>query len=120
MSAAMDMKETPTPLPIPKKRRKEGYWRLVARQFRKRKQAVASLILLVLLALVALFAPFLAGEKPVYLVYRGEAYWMPNVIHYKALVSVDWSRWEPGAGERAIRPPIPFAPERSNLRNRVG
>ncbi len=120
MNAAMDMKEVPEPLQLPKKRRKEGYWRLVARQFRKRKQAVVSLVLLLLLGLIAISAPFLAGEVPIYCVYQGKAYWLPNVIKYKTLVSVDWRSWEPGQGESAIRPLIPYAPERSDLYNRVG
>ncbi|GMV93930.1 MAG: hypothetical protein AMXMBFR82_37080 [Candidatus Hydrogenedentota bacterium] len=119
MSAAMEL-QNQDPVALPKKRRKEGYWRLVARQFRKRKQAVVSLVLLVFLGVVALAAPFLAGEVPIYVVYQGESYLLPNVLNYKALVSVDWSRWEPGEGERAIRPLIPYAPERSDLRNRVG
>lgn len=119
MSAAMEI-QNQDPVALPKKRRKEGYWRLVARQFRKRKQAVVSLVLLVFLGVVALAAPFLAGEVPIYVVHEGESYLLPNVIDYKALVSVDWSRWEPGEGEKAIRPLIPYAPERSDLRNRVG
>lgn len=114
------VREIPAAEAPPKRPRKQGYWRLVARQFRKRKQAVVSFFLLLFLAVLALSAPFLAGEKPIYCVYQGQSYWFPNVIPYKALVSVDWSRWEPSEGERAVRPLIPHAPERSNLRNRVG
>jgi peptide/nickel transport system permease protein len=120
MNVAMQLKEPPLAIQPTKKQRKEGYWRLVSRQYRKRKLAVVSLIVLILLAMVALFAPFLAGSVPIYVVYQGESYWLPNVIGYKALVSVDWDRWEPGEGEKAIRPPIPYGPKQLNLRNRVG
>jgi peptide/nickel transport system permease protein len=98
---------------------KQSYRRLVFRQFRKRKQAVYSFIFLVLLAIVALTAPFLAGERPIYLKWDGRAYLFPNILSYDALVSVDFSRWEPGANDRAVLPPIPYAPERSDLLERL-
>lgn len=97
----------------------QGYWRLVWRQFRRRRLAVGSVAILLLLGAIGLLAPFLAGETPIYLVKDGKTYLFPNVITYKDLVSVNFDRWAPSAGERAIRPLIPYAPERSNLRNRL-
>ena len=97
------------------KRPNQGYWHLVWRQFRKRKLAVASLVILMLLGFIGLAAPFLAGETPIYLVKDGKTYLLPNVVDYKDLVSVSFDDWEPGPQDRAIRPPIPYAPERSNL-----
>ncbi len=101
------------------RRKRQGYWRLIARQFLRKRRAVISLCFLVMLIGVALGAPFLAGEKPIFLVRGGATYLFPNIIKYDDLVRVDFSRWEPGEGERAMRPPIPHAPERSDLRNRL-
>jgi len=100
-------------------RRKQGYWHLVWRQFRKRKLALASLFILAFLGLVGLTAPFLAGEKPIYLVKDGKSYIFPNIISYKDLVSMSFDGWQPGPEERAIRPLIPHAPERSDLLHRL-
>jgi peptide/nickel transport system permease protein len=85
----------------------------------KRKLAVASLVLLVLLVVVALAAPFLAGEKPIYMVVDGESYILPNIFNYRDLARFDFSRWEPGPDDVAVMPLLPYAPERSNLRNRL-
>lgn len=99
------------------RRQSQGYWHLVWRQFRRRKLALASLLLLAVLGVVGLSAPFIAGEVPIYLVMDGETYVLPNVLTYKDLVSVSFDEWEPGPEDRAIRPPIPYAPERSDLLN---
>ncbi len=92
---------------------------MVARQFRKNRLAVPALGMILFLFAVALAAPFLAGETPVYLVKDGQRYIFPNVIKYKSLRGMDFSEWQPGPSDYAIRPPIPYAPERSNLRDRL-
>ena len=46
----------------------ESQWTLVWREFRKRKLAVFALGVIVLLVTVSIFAPFLAGDKPLYYV----------------------------------------------------
>lgn len=102
-----------------KKPLKMSYWAIVFRQFRKNKLALAGVVILGMLFLVAIFAPFLAGEKPIYLVKEGQAYWLPNLFSYKDLVDVQFDRWEPGEDEYVLRAVIPFAPERSNLRNKL-
>jgi len=70
-----------------------SYWRIVWRQFRRRKRAVVSGVMLVVLGLIALFAPFLAGERPIYLRKDGNTYVLPNVFTYKDLVDVQFDRW---------------------------
>ena len=97
----------------------QGFWRLVWRQFRKRTIAVVSLAILGLLGLIGLVAPFLAGEVPIYLSTGGKTYLFPNVFTYSDLVSVSFDGWEPAPGDTAIRPPIPYAPERSDLYSRL-
>lgn len=96
---------------------KQGYWHLVWRQFKRSRIALASLLLLCVLAILGLIAPFLAGEIPIYLVKDGKSYMLPNVFSYEDLVSVSFDGWNPGPEDRAIRPPIPYAPARSDLRN---
>ncbi len=46
----------------------QSYWRIVLHQFKRNKQAMVALVVLFILFSVALFAPFIAGEKPIYLV----------------------------------------------------
>lgn len=45
--------------------RGESQWALIAREFRKRRTAVACYVVIVLLALVSIFAPFLANDRPI-------------------------------------------------------
>jgi peptide/nickel transport system permease protein len=105
----------PSAQPPPKGAPRQGYWRLVWRQFRRNKLAVAALGVLVVLGAVAIFAPFLAGDRPIYLVKDGRTYLFPNVFTYRALVNFDFAYWEPGPGERVWWPPLRYAPERSDL-----
>lgn len=104
-------------LPQLSTRKPMGYWRIVFRQLRRRRLAMLGFWVFVFLALVALFAPFLAEERPIYMVKDGEAYWFPNVIDYDDLLNFQFDRWEPDeeAGEYALMPPVPYAPQRSNL-----
>jgi len=91
----------------------------VAGQFRKKRFAMAALGFVLLLLGIGLAAPFLAEERPLYLVKDGRTYWCPNIIRYSTLRQVDFSTWVPAEGEYALYPPIPHAPERSNLRDRI-
>lgn len=101
------------------RRLKQGYWRIVGRQFRKKPIAVLCVFTLLLMGLVALLAPFLAGEKPIYAVVDGQAYWLPNCFNYKSLANFDFKEWEPGEDEYALRPLVPYSPDRGNLRARL-
>lgn len=101
------------------KQKKQSYWRLVAGQFRKKRRAVAALGFVLFVLATGLAAPFLAEERPLYLVKDGRTYWLANIIDYERLRKVDFSRWEPAPGERALYPPIPYPPERSNLLDRI-
>ena len=78
----------PDPLPAPASK-KQSYWRLVARQYRRRRMSVAALVLLAVLAFVAILAPLLAGGKPIYLFKDGKTYWFPNFVKYDDLVLFD-------------------------------
>jgi len=99
--------------------KKQGYWRIVGRQFRKNRLAVLGLMVVVLLFLVALAAPLLANERPLFLVMDGATYWLPAVIDYPSLRDVDFRDWEPGEGDFALFALTPHSPERSSLRERI-
>jgi peptide/nickel transport system permease protein len=51
-----------------------GYWGEVWRHFRRRKLAMIALAFVVFLCLVALFAPMIAGTKPIICKYKGRIY----------------------------------------------
>lgn len=92
----------------------QEYWRLVGRQFRRNRMALAAGVLLVVLTLIAIAAPFLANDVPIYMVKGGKTYWLPNVVTYSDLQAENFyktaMRWQPAEGERASYAPIPFAP----------
>jgi peptide/nickel transport system permease protein len=50
------------------------YWKMVSYRFRKRKLAVMGLWVSLVLFFVAIFAPFLANDKPIVVLYRGHVY----------------------------------------------
>ena len=101
------------------KRSKQGYWRLVWRQFRRSKVALVSLCILIVLLLTALAAPFLAHDRPIYMVKEGKTYWFANVIDYPELRNIPFKRWQPKEGEAVLRPPIPYSPDSQDLRIRL-
>jgi len=101
---------------------KQSYWRLVWRQFRRNRLALAGLGIVIVLALIALAAPFLANDVPDYMIKAGKTYWFPNIIAYDDLTAENFyrsaHRWAPGEGEYALRPPIPFSPYNQDLTER--
>ena len=102
-----------------KKQSSQSYWRIVFRQFIRRKMAVLGVLVLSCLFLVAIFAPFLAGDRPIHLVKDGKTYILPNVFKYKDLVDVEFDRWEPTESDYVFKPLIPIGPTRTNLRNKL-
>jgi len=51
-----------------------GYWRETWRYYRRRKLAVVALVVVIILCFIALFAPFIAGTKPIVCKYKGHIY----------------------------------------------
>jgi len=97
----------------------QSYWAIVSRQFKQRKMAVLGVYVLGFLFFVALFAPFLAGDRPIFLHKDGHTYLLPNIFKYKDLVDVQFDRWEPAGGDFSINPIIEYSPTRTNLRNKL-
>ena len=100
-------------------RSRQTYRALVWRQFRRNRLALVGLFLMMCLFFVAIAAPFLAGERPIYVRMEGRAYLFPNIRTYPELRHFDFANWRPAEGEYILRPPVPHAPERSNLRDRL-
>ncbi|MCK5861476.1 MAG: ABC transporter permease [Candidatus Hydrogenedentes bacterium] len=92
-------------------------------QFKKNKPALFGVLLVFVVGFIALFAPFLAGDVPIVMKKDGITYWFPNIITYAALAAenqyANFDRWEPGDGEFALRPPIPYGPLRQDLHNHL-
>ena len=99
--------------------RKQGYWRLVWRQFRQRRSAVVSSIFLLGLLMVAIGAPILANDVPLYMKWQGKTYWFPYYVRYPELIQFDYHNWTPEQGESIFRPLIPHSPLKHNLRSRI-
>jgi peptide/nickel transport system permease protein len=59
-----------------------GFWAEAWRQFRRRKLAMIALAYVGFLGLVALFAPAIAGTKPIVCRYKGELYF-PALAYFK-------------------------------------
>jgi len=103
--------------------KKQTYWRLVWRQFRRRPRGIAGLVVIVLMAVVAVFAPFLAGDVPILMKKDGVLYVLPNIITYSSLqeqrLYANFDRWQPAEGEWAVRPPVPYGYQRQALFERL-
>jgi peptide/nickel transport system permease protein len=102
-----------------------SYWKSAARQFARKRLAVASAVGVFLLGLVAVFAPFLANDKPIAIRYRGSLmfpalrdYLPERSRAYPGLANADW-RQVSAAPETSfsVWPPVPWGPYQSDLEN---
>ncbi|MEO1998887.1 MAG: hypothetical protein ABGZ17_26875, partial [Planctomycetaceae bacterium] len=87
--------------------RSENQWALIWRQFRKRRLAVASGIVILLLVTVSVFAPFIANDRPIY--YSGynqfaysSAFRTLNVVMLKSANPED-AQWSGAEGQVIVR-----------------
>ncbi len=95
----------------------QSYGQIVWRQFKKNRPAFASLWGIGLLAFVALTADLIAGDKPYYMVYKGESYY-PAFRQYGVYLGVmDWPtelkrrrNFKKIKTEEVVFPPIPYGP----------
>jgi len=101
----------------------QGFWTRVWRQFKRNYLAVMGLCVVLGLVVTALSADFLANDKPLYLVYKGQTYFP---VPYNYLVNLGLTQWplellnvdyRSLAAERAIFPPIPYRPNQIDLTN---
>jgi peptide/nickel transport system permease protein len=107
--------------------RPEGYWRVLARQFRRNRIAVAGLVIILVLFAVAAAADFIANDEPLVMKYDGTIYfpilkdyfvrlgiaqWPPQFqnIRFK-----DFAEREFKSGDWAQFPPIRYSPNEVSL-----
>ena len=108
-------------------RRPDGYWHIVARQFRKNHVAVAGLVIVLGMFAIAACADFIANDKPLVMSYQGQVYF-PAPKDYAVWLGV--SQWQPQfqnisfkefaaanfrQGDWALFPPIRYSPNEVNL-----
>ncbi len=98
---------------------KQSQWRIVVRQYRRSRVGLIALVVIVCLGGVALGASFIAGERPIYLRMNGQTWWLVNCIDYPEFVNFDFTAWQPKGDDYAILPVVPYAPDRSSLRDRL-
>ncbi len=83
--------EIPTNGKDSKRKVDQTYWSLVKHQYKKNKLAVAALYVVIFLVIMALTADFIANDKPIYCVYKGETHF-PVIKEY--LVGLGISKWD--------------------------
>ncbi len=86
--------------------RKQSYARLVWKQFRRDPASIAGLVFVLVLFALALFAPFLAGSRPIAAVVNSE-------LVFPALsknARLTWDRSAEGDRGWSIHPPVPYGP----------
>jgi peptide/nickel transport system permease protein len=101
----------------------QSFWRRVWRQFKRNRLALIGMYVVIVLVAVALGADFLAGDRPYYLVYKGQTY-LPVLRGY--LVDLGLAQWPPELlnvdfkalpAERAVFPPVPYRAKQIDLTN---
>ncbi len=103
----------------------QSYSRIVWKQFKHNRLALAGLVAIGLLALVAIFADFLAGDKPYYMKYKGKSYYPVFRQYVIYLGLADWPEelrrvrnFKKIKVEQAVFPLIPFGPGEIQLRDK--
>ena len=93
-----------------------SFSRMVARRFQKDRIALICFFMILVLFLIAIFAPLLAGNKPIMLRFQGKLYF-PAVFSYRQFVSTDFKQLAETLKppDYALLPPVPYSPTEYNL-----
>jgi peptide/nickel transport system permease protein len=96
----------------------QNYWRVVMRQFAKRRLSRVGLYATLALLGLAVSADFIASDKPLLLHYGGRTFLFPNVVRYYDLLRETnqelQDKFKPG--DWAVFPPLPFHPNQDRVR----
>lgn len=107
--------------------RRQDYWSIVGRQFRRNHVAIVGLVLVLFLFAIALGADFIANDMPLVMNYEGNTYF-PVMNSYGVWLGL--TRWEPeflnvrykafsernfGDDDWALFPPIRYSPTETDL-----
>ena len=98
------------------KEAKQSFFRMVWRQFRRRRLSVAALVVVALLFLLAILAPMLANDRPIVLKREGRMSF-PALFYYPEFVGTDFTelRRSLEPPDWAFYPPIPYSPTQPDL-----
>lgn len=94
---------------------KSAYWSIVWRQFRRNRLAVLGLIFVLSMFAIAIFAPFIAGNRPIIMKWNNKWY-LPAVYTPSSMRGIDFK--ELRAAEPStfmIMPPIPYSQSEYDL-----
>ena len=94
---------------------KTSYWSIAIRQFRRDRLAMTGFFIVLALFAVAIFAPFIAGSRPIVLKWNNE--WsFPAVYTPPILEGFDYKELkEEEPGVFMVMPPIPYSPNEYNF-----
>ena len=104
-----------------------GYTRIVWRNFRRDKLAVAALWIIVLMFVLSYLAPILANNKPLVMRMDGRTYFpavvelfpLKYVVNYADLRSLDFSRLRDDDSFYRLMPPVPYSPYETSLAEKL-
>jgi len=89
------------------------YWRMVGRQFRRNRLAMAGIIFVIFFFATALLAPFLANDKPIYLYHEGKHYF--PIVHQITHGHFSSTPHNLKAYGWRLMPPVPYSPTEYDL-----
>ena len=93
------------------KQRKQSYWKLVWKQFRRDRVAVSGLILVLILFVVAIMAPIIANDRPI-IASVNDRIEFPIL---KRMDHVDWSDETASGVKWAVWPLVRYSPTQIDL-----
>jgi peptide/nickel transport system permease protein len=102
------------------KQKRHSYWRLVAREFARRRLADAALLVTVILVGAAVAAPYLANDAPIVLKHAGRVYF-PSTFSYAEFRTTDWVQFVDNlqVGDWVLMPPVAHSPDRTEIAHRL-
>lgn len=93
------------------KQRKQSYWRIVWKQFRRDRVAVAGLLLVLVLFFLALFAPLIANDRPLLASLDGHI----TFPIFSKEDSTKWTSRDKSSEGWAVWPPVRYSPTQIDL-----
>ncbi len=90
------------------------YLQLVWQQFKKNKLAYISLYIVLFLFIIAIFAPFIANDKPIFIIHNGKIYF-PFIKNYREFKEMNWKKYIPAKSDVILYPIVFFSPTEYDL-----
>jgi len=99
----------------------QSYWRVVMRQFFKRRISRVGLWLVLGFLLAAVGADFVASEKPILMRTHGRVYVLPNLVRYYDILHLTNQELHDAfvPGDWAVFPLLPYGPNQDRVRGEM-